>query len=299
MRFIISIVLILFLAFCGFAQEQSQPRPRKRLAIVSFETAGDWTRTQLGQVLADMIITELVKQGSVEVVERAELDALLKEQRLAAEGVLDAATVARSGRILGIDYILGGKVTQAGFTRKDAGGFATVVGVNVEKATARVALDTRLIDAETGRIITVSAGEGEEKNSGLMLLASDFNRLFVGGRFNTKEWESSMLGKAARKAVTQVVKPYLEFFPVEFAVLAVSEDTGIVVEGGKLQGLKKGDQLALARLVTIRNSKGDVVFSERVTYGRAEITDVQEDRSKAKVLEGVPKEGDVAFPDRR
>ena len=51
--------------------------------------------------LADTLTASLVQSGQVEVVDRAHLAAVLKEQELGASGYIEPATIARLGKLLG------------------------------------------------------------------------------------------------------------------------------------------------------------------------------------------------------
>ena len=58
---------------------------KKRLAVINFDTPEEYWNTPLSRGLADMFITALVKSGSFDVIERTQLDAILKEHNLAAQ----------------------------------------------------------------------------------------------------------------------------------------------------------------------------------------------------------------------
>jgi tetratricopeptide (TPR) repeat protein len=61
--------------------------------------------------LASMVITDLSKIKSVKVVERLQLQALLKEMKLGLTGIVDARTAPRVGRLLGAENMVVGNLT--------------------------------------------------------------------------------------------------------------------------------------------------------------------------------------------
>ncbi|HVO33899.1 MAG TPA: CsgG/HfaB family protein [Elusimicrobiota bacterium] len=63
-----------------------------------------------GDVAADLLTQDLLQHGA-DVVERQRLDAVLQEQNLAADNILDPATVSKIGKILGVDAIFVGTVS--------------------------------------------------------------------------------------------------------------------------------------------------------------------------------------------
>ena len=107
---------------------------RVRLAILPFDAAtvvpGEDARA-LESVLSGMIATELSQRGTLSVVERGEVDALIESQQLALSGRPGAEVAVQVGQLLGALYVVTGSVVFAG---KDA------------------RLDIRLVDVETGAI---------------------------------------------------------------------------------------------------------------------------------------------------
>src|SRR5947207_1850668 len=73
-----------------------------RVAVASFSGAG-------GDVAADLMTQDLLQHGA-DVVERQRLDALLQEQNLASQNILDPTTIKKIGKILGVDAIFVGTV---------------------------------------------------------------------------------------------------------------------------------------------------------------------------------------------
>ncbi len=102
-----------------------------KVAVLPFRTKG--LNRDIGDIILDKMITSLVNMGRFEVMERAELDKVLKEQNLELSGVVDAATAARVGKGIGLDAIIVGSVSSTG---------------------SGISLDARLIDTETASIIT-------------------------------------------------------------------------------------------------------------------------------------------------
>lgn len=68
----------------------------------------------LGRGLAEVLSIDLATVGSLTVVERARLQALLAEYEMARNGVLDASTAPRAGRLLQADRLVGGEVDVQG-----------------------------------------------------------------------------------------------------------------------------------------------------------------------------------------
>ncbi len=298
---IIASILILSVTAAG-AQKERQPAAATlpvgaRIAVIAKDSYGG---SKVDRVVGDMLVTALRRAG-LRLVERQELDELVKEQRLAREGVLDPSTAVPTGQVQGAEYLLIAKATEFGVHEKRVGGalaLGRVGGLQVRTQTARVVLDIRLVDTRTSGVSMVETGEGKQVETGGTVFGGRIGRVIeLGGiDINSREWSESSLGKAARKATDVIVKKLVgKDSPMQGAVLALLERGEVVVNLGYVDGIREGDMLEAVRMEQTRNSKGAVVWSTERSMGLLRITDVQTDRSKALPVESglVLAEGDV------
>lgn len=292
------IALALLLAVSAWAQEPT--RARKRIAILSFDAPMEFRTAQIGNILGDMLTTALVKTG-VEVIERSQLEAVLREQQLARSGIIDPATAVEMGKILGVDYILGGRITEFGIRdESQLGGVIAQfsVGVRVKRSTARVKADVRLIDVRTGRILMAETGEGRETRNDLTLVGARLFDWLAGVDFGSREWAESQIGRATRKAVEDIAKKLTVYFPSEAEVIAVMSSDEFIIDRGRFQGVRVGDNYEVFRVSIVRNSRGEVVWTDTLSLGAAKVVDVQDERAKLRFAkrtgnEERVKEGDL------
>ena len=115
----------------------------KRVAVLSFK---DPTYTQSeGSMVAELFVKYMLDLG-YNVIERDQLDAILKEKQLSESSLVDPMTV-RQLKLSGIDAIITGTITMSVAEREyTAGGFDQFVP-------AQVGLTCRMIDAGTGEIL--------------------------------------------------------------------------------------------------------------------------------------------------
>lgn len=79
------------------------PQPR-HVAVLPFQyTGADPQYAPLGRALAELLITDLSQTDRLTVLERMRVQVLLDEIGLVEEGLVDPATAARSGRLLGAE----------------------------------------------------------------------------------------------------------------------------------------------------------------------------------------------------
>ncbi len=202
-RILFYVSLILLFSMCLSLQAQDFKALKKRIAVINFEDRSGYGHN-IGQGVADMLVTSLVEADRFLVIERSELEDILSEQGLGQTGLVTPQSAAQVGKLLGIELMVTGSVTEFG-TKKDniGGGLGSLGGFNVGVSTqsARVAVDIRLINVNTGEIVTAKMAEGEDSSTGLDnvgIADIDFH--------NSSSWDNTQLGKAAREAIEQCVE---------------------------------------------------------------------------------------------
>ena len=148
---------------------------RKRIAVLDFDFAGvqQWwggNNWDIGAGIADIVINDLVEDGSFRVIERRAINDILAEQEFSNSNRADPSTAARIGKLLGVDAIVIGSITEFGAEKKEStiggigGGWGGFGGAKVGKSEgkANVAINARVVDIETGEILAVARGEGCE-----------------------------------------------------------------------------------------------------------------------------------------
>lgn len=204
--FLLILVLAMALALPTFCQDN-----RYRIAVLPFDDGSiqrwwgnDW---DVGTGVADELVTALLNTGRFRLIERERINHILREQNFGASGRVDPRSAARVGKILGVDYLVMGKITE--FTT-DSKGFAGVdsskgVGLGVKANIARVAIDARLVDATSAEIIAAVTGRGEKKQTSLAIVNKS-----VGVAFGSNEFKKTSLGQALRDAVNSVAEQLAE-----------------------------------------------------------------------------------------
>ena len=79
----LSILLAFFLGSI-FPSDSSAASGKTRVAVIDFEQKAyqEFQGKQIGEIVAEWLITSLVNTGRFEVVERAQLQKIMKEQQL-------------------------------------------------------------------------------------------------------------------------------------------------------------------------------------------------------------------------
>ena len=215
--------LLVVIATLSWAPPAAAQGNRPTVALLDFEYgtvqqwwSGNW---DIGRGIADMLVDELVNDGSFRVIERSRLDAILAEQNLSNSERADpsAATVAQIGKVLGVKYLIVGSITRFGTeerrNRFSGGAFGAgrygVGDVGAAKGKANVAITARIIDTTTAEILASSKGEGTSSRSGL-LLSGGVAGVRGGIDMRSSDFRETVLGEATEKAVVETAKKLIK-----------------------------------------------------------------------------------------
>ncbi len=284
----------------------SNAQQKKRVAVMDFDyaTVHDGlsgifgTDVDVGKGITDLLVDRLVKSGVYSVIERKALDKVLAEQNFSNSDRADASTAAKIARVLGVDAIIIGSITQ--FGRDDSstsvGGGAIggitrrfgIGGVQRKEAKAVVAVTARMVDTSTAEILASVQGKGESQRSGTSLLgAGGSSSTSAGGTVDMRSsnFASSILGEATNQAVTQLAgqidQSAAKLPTVKINVQGLVADvTGntLVLNVGTKAGVKVGDRLEVRRKVKdIKDpATGKVLRSIEDKIGEVVITEADE-----------------------
>jgi curli biogenesis system outer membrane secretion channel CsgG len=153
---------------------------KPRVAVLEFKNKADnqWWYHGGAEAAQDVFVTELVKSGKFRVVEREQLEALMQEKNLSLSGDVDPKTAVRIGKLLGVNYLLTGAVTEYGTTDVSGGGGGVFAG----KRKFVAALNARLIDTSTGEVVWADEASQEEASIKVSVFGVgggvDDNRMF-------------------------------------------------------------------------------------------------------------------------
>jgi curli biogenesis system outer membrane secretion channel CsgG len=170
MKRILSLALLCILALTLTASTTSagDKSTKPRIAVIEFKNKADnqWWYHGGAEAMQDVFVTELVKSGKFRVVEREQLQALMEEKNLTLSGDVDPNTAVKIGKLLGVNYLLTGSVTEYGVTDKGAHGrsIGRIPGFAAGKRSFVAAVNARLIDTSTGEIAWADEASAEESS---------------------------------------------------------------------------------------------------------------------------------------
>lgn len=239
MRSLTALLAVLFLLTTADAQL------KKRVAVSSFEDKTGSGYAHLGSGVADMLTTALFKSGKFTVIERAELEKVLDEQKLGESGLVTAETAPKVGKLLGVELLVIGSVSEFGTKENQVSGGLSFISGGIKRKTSRAVVDVRLVNTVTGEVVAAEKEEGEESSTGLAVNYEgvDFN--------NMDSWDDTDIGKACRKAVDGVVAlitDNMAKIPFTGKILKMNADGTLLMKPGSEGGVKTGMEFDVFRV---------------------------------------------------
>lgn len=252
-----------------------------------------------------MVIDALSQTNRFRLVERTELGAVLGEQDMAASGRVAQPSAAKTGSVLGAEYLVQVVVTDYESKTSGKGGgiggllgdrVPVIGGIKAGSSTGRVGLNIRLIDAETSEITFSKQIESVLKETNIGIAGAGYGSDAILGGF-LSNYAKTPIGQAVIAGINQGVFELIKQIgarPAEGSVVKadaaqiytnLGQDS--VQLGDRLQVMQKGEEL-------IDPDTGISLGGSMTAIGEIEVTQVQEKFSIARPLSlsGTPNRGD-------
>jgi len=253
---------------------------KRKVAIARFSNETQYARgifydkenDPIGKQAVDILSTKLAQSKKFILLERQDMDKIMEELKLAGnEGM----------KKIGADYLIIGSVTE--FGRKNVGNQTAFSRSKTQIVQAGV--NIRLVDVSTGQIIYSEEAKGEAETT---------NKTSFGYGERT-DYDATLGDKAISAAISKLVgniinncmdRPWRSYF-------LSYDDEGIIISGGKNQGLKIGDIYSvIERGKLVKNPQTEMMMElPGKTVGKIRIdfcggTDPQNEFSMVSFMDG-------------
>jgi len=310
MRRIIMVAAIMVTAASG--------QEKKRIAVMDFDCAAIQAsadaalgaNVDVGKSIANLLVDRLVTGGAYSVIDRKALDKIIAEQNLSNSDRADSSSAARVGKLMSVSAIVVGTISQFGIEDKNstvggsqagsvAGRFG-VGGAGRKQSKAAVQISARIVNVETGEILSVVQGRGEASRSSATVAGSGGGTNDLGGGpidMGSTNFANTILGEAVNKAVTALAgqlnqsaaKLPVTAVRIEGLVADVSGAT-LILNIGSRAGVHVGDRLQVARAGReIKDpATGNVLRRTDAPVGEVIVSEVEEGSSSGTFSGPVP-----------
>lgn len=278
------------------------------------------TQKDIGKGIRAMLIKRVAESNQMIVVERQKIDMVQREQDRNVGTRVKQGTGGRVGRISGADAILMGDIvifgrddkrTKIGGLAGRAGLGAGALGSLMSQERAVVAINYRLVDAETSEVLATGEKRGESvrKSRGLGGLAGAVGQGVAGISVDmtSSNFAETIIGEATMDCVNQLTGvldqqvPRLEGKKVEVEAFIVDVNgSNVMIGAGSDEGVNVGEVFDVLRIV--REVKDPVTKDviDRVTepVGTLTIFSVR-NRSAIGTYTGGPVQAGTSFQARK
>lgn len=290
---------LLLFTFAVLTLQASGAEQLYKIAVLPFDDGsiqdrwwdeGHW---DVGKGISDEFVTEFLKTNRFRLIEREQIDQVLAEQDFGQSGRVDAKTAASIGKILGVDFLVMGRVTE--FSLKSTGvsglSFKKGVGLGVKSTNAIVAIDARLVDANTAEIIASVTGRGDKRNTNLSV-SVDWEAI----AFGSDEFRTTNLGIAMREAVTSAAKQLADQAyssgrgpspSVKLkGVVAYASGNRVIINIGSSSGVKRDMVFIVHRVLEVVKDPitGEVLDEVTEAVAEVKVTEVKDKSATCTVL---------------
>jgi len=257
----------------------------------------------VGKGIRAMVMGRLQQAGLVTVLERNA--AIELEQKNGLTAAYDRGSRTKTNGLKGADCVVTGDITMFGRdnTMKHQGGFGGFgsiwkgfglggLGLTEKEEKAVVAVDFRLVDAETSEVLLTDTANGESKRKskslGLGGLGAGSGGAAGGVFQNTMTssgFEKTILGEATIDAVNHIVKSINEKIPqltakvrkIEGRVASITPNAAYLALSAN-DGVQVGDRFAIMQINNeiLDPETKDIIDVEAEKVGELVVTDVRD-----------------------
>lgn len=310
-KFIFSLAILLIFATLTFPAFGAAKL--YKIAVLPFDDGsiqdrwwddGSW---DVGKGISDEFVTELLKTNKFRLIEREQIEKVIEEQDFGESGRVDTRSAAKIGKILGVQFLVMGRVTEFSLKSSGVSGLSLKkgIGLGVKSTNAIVAIDARLVDASSAEIIASVTGKGNKRNTNLSV-AVDWEAI----AFGSDEFRSTNLGVAMREAVASAAGQLSEKAyntggepagPEKLSgAVAYASGSRVIINIGSSSGIKPETVFVVRHVLdVVKDPTTDEIIDE-VSEAVAEIkvTEVKEKSATCTVLKKLSSNYPIAVGDK-
>lgn len=205
-KFFIAILSVLILAVDFFNTAYAEMHEKPVVAVMDFgkhsDAANEIIIDNVGTMASDYIIEALVESKKFTVVAKDFMEETLAAEGLDTSGIIPPSRARKIGKILGVRYIIYGNVNDVNSDTLTV----NVISNGADVHTVKALIIARMMDVETGDIVTAARGEGQSKSSKVQFGTSHAGYFTIGSKRVSQVSVHNAVKKAAYSMVELLVK---------------------------------------------------------------------------------------------
>jgi curli biogenesis system outer membrane secretion channel CsgG len=259
------------------------PGAKPRVAVIEFKNKVEgwhWGWYRAGEAVQDMLVTELVKKGNYRVIEREQLQAIMQEKNLSLSGDIDPKTAVKVGKLLGVEYLVTGSLTELGEAQRGVS-VPSIFGhpsVRVGSNKMDAAVDARCFSTNTGEIVWAETARESTSDAQVYVAGA-------GGGVDDKRKLDRVLRPVVMKLADSLSQKSLSTSGLGGASdasgisgkIAKADGSTIYLNVGSEAGIKEGQEFDVFRVGdTIKDpDTGEVLGTNEKKVGRIKVDAVR------------------------
>jgi curli biogenesis system outer membrane secretion channel CsgG len=281
---VLFIMIICFtLVFSNLSFSQELPR----IAVVGITSTAPgyiWSSdSPLSQGATDLMVNALLNTNRFRVFDRAKLDAILQEQGFQHfSGLVDQTTAVKLGKMIGVDSILTGSITNINFKEI---GIIQIGPSMIGPYSVMVVMTIRIIDVTTGEILFSTVQKEKVSKSGVIGVSHEQEVAILSAvELICDKVVLNFVAKMDKKTVELSSAP-LEGYVVKVESTSSGGITRVYINLGESSGIQVGDEVRIYREgeVILDPKTNEVLDRELDLIAQARVMEVREKISIAMV----------------
>ncbi len=266
------------------------------IAVMKFENRAalpvGW---DLGEGMRDILVDRLVSTERFHVIERPELDHVLREIEFQQTGATRAQRRAKLGRLKNVEYLIKGTVTDFGHVSTSSGFLgADNLGIFGGGNRAVVSMTLYVVEVESGEIVSSESITDSVRAGDLSVKAQ-----YKGVGFGGSTFYRTPLGRVTADVVDQCVRRIagtVAARPWQPKIAQVVDETTVIINGGANRRVEPGNEYEVRKLgePIVDPDTGDVIgTSAGKVVGTVRVRRVEHRYSVARIVAGTAERFEV------
>ncbi len=237
------LIILAFIAGCANSGPSGDPADyvKPSIAVIKFENRAAFPmQWDLGSGTRDVLVDRLMKTGRYHVIERPEINEIVKELKFQHAGMTRPEDKAALGKIKNVQYLIKGTITDFAQVSGMAGGVQKgLFDIFGSDNRAIVSIILYVADVESGEIVSCESIEESVHASNVSV-----NAMYKDVSFGGSAFYKTPLGQATAKVIDRAVARITDTVASKKwtpRIAAVQPDGTILLNGGQNRGLSKGD----------------------------------------------------------
>ncbi|MDR1472915.1 MAG: hypothetical protein LBS75_10380 [Synergistaceae bacterium] len=227
-NFLSKAVTAVMLVFIFLGHLEAAPSGRIKLGVVGFTSKASGVSQEQASIVSDLFTRTLASSQTISVIEREQINKIGAEHRFNMSGLVDPSTAAEIGRIMGLQYMILGSVTELS-QGASATGFSIIAQARHE---ARATIDARVVDVTTAEVLYTFVETGSASEGG--------SAISIGGFTNVEATFGGIEARAIADAVNRMAHNIRGEVGNEYSYVTSKSGSEVKINVGSSVGVQPG-----------------------------------------------------------